>query len=38
MLFEDQIGSSNYGEEEDKEKEEENAMNHSVVDGSHYVE
>jgi len=37
MLFEDQIGSSNYGEEEDKEKEEENAMNHALWTASHML-
>lgn len=37
MLFEDQIGSSNYGEEGDKEKEEENAMNHALWTASHML-
>ena len=37
MLFEDQIGSSNYGEEEDKEKEEENAMIHALWTASHML-
>ena len=37
MLFEDQIGSSNYGEKEDKEKEEENAMNHALWTASHML-
>ena len=37
MLFEDQIGSSNYGEEEDKEKEEENAMNHALWTASYML-
>ena len=37
MLFEDQIGSSSYGEEEDKEKEEENAMNHALWTASHML-
>lgn len=37
MLFEDTIGSSNYGEEEDKEKEEENAMNHALWTASHML-
>jgi ATP-dependent DNA helicase 2 subunit 1 len=37
MLFEDQIGSSNYGEEEDKEKEEENVMNHALWTASHML-
>lgn len=37
MLFEDQIGSSNYGEEGDKEKEEENVMNHALWTASHML-
>ena len=37
MLFEDTIGSSSYGEEEDKEKEEENAMNHALWTASHML-
>ena len=37
MLFEDTIGSSNYGEEEEEEKEEENAMNHALWTASHML-
>ena len=37
MLFEDTIGSSNYGEEEEEEKGEENAMNHALWTASHML-